>query len=43
MVKLQMIKVGDDYEVRRNDEVVVGPMVLKWVLILWYPAHHPTQ
>jgi len=27
MVKLWMTEVGDDYEVRRNDEVVVGPTV----------------
>jgi len=31
MVKLKMTKLGDDYEVRRNDEVVVGPTVQKWV------------
>jgi len=34
MVKLQMTEVGDDYEVRRNDEVVVGPTVQNWVLVL---------
>ena len=34
MVKLQRNEVGDDYEGRRNDEVVVGPMVQRWVLVL---------
>lgn len=34
MVKLRMIKVGDNYGVKRNDGVVVGPTVQKWVLVL---------
>ena len=42
MVKLQMIEVGDDYKLRRNDGVIVGPTVQKWVLVLRHPAHHPT-
>ena len=29
-----MIEVGDDYEVRRNDGLKVGPMVQKEVLVL---------
>jgi len=33
VVKLWMIEVGDDYEVRRNDGVLVGPMVQKWLVL----------
>lgn len=42
MVKLCMIEVGNDYKVRKNDGVIVGPTVQKEVLILRKPTHHPT-
>lgn len=43
MVKLQRNEVGDDYEVRWNVGLIVGPTVQKEVLILRQLAHHPTQ
>jgi len=43
MVKLQRKEVGDDYDVRWNDGLIVGPTVQKEVLVLRKLAHHPTR
>jgi len=42
MVKLWRNKVEDDYEVRWNDGLIVGPMIQKEVVVLRKPTHHPT-
>lgn len=42
IVKLQRKGVGDDYELRYNDGLIVGPMVQKEVLVPRQPAHYPT-
>jgi len=43
MVKLWRNEVVDDYEVRWNDGLIMGPTFQKEVLVLRQPTHHPTQ
>lgn len=42
MAKIWRIGVGDNYEVRWNDGLIVGPTVQKEVLVLRKPTHQPT-